>query len=408
MKGGIVHLKGIEEVIHRLRAERKEPLCAYVYDLDQLRAHVAHLTASLPTQCRLFYAVKANSEAPIIKALAPHVHGYEVASPGEIEKVRAVTTEKPIIFGGPGKADVEIEAAIRLGVKLLHVESIHELRRIQHIADRLEQVAPILLRVNLRGPLPAATLKMSGAATQFGIDESDIPYAVTIARESRNVELMGFHFHSLSNNLDAESHLLVIARYITRAKAWSEEFGLDLSYLNVGGGIGINYANLQHPFDWNHFIAGLDQILRSNSTLTSTVIFECGRYITAACGYYAAEVLDIKQNHGKHYAIIRGGTHHFRLPASWQHSHPFTVIPITDWPYPFARPGTQNTPITVAGQLCTPKDVLASDTFVDSVQAGDIILFHYTGAYGWAISHHDFLSHPHPEHIFLDQGCASS
>jgi diaminopimelate decarboxylase len=403
MEDDIVQIHGMEKVIRQIRAERKEPLCAYLYDLNQLRAHATQLAASLPPQCRFFYAVKANSETPILKALAPHVHGYEVASLGEIEKVRAVTTEKPIIFGGPGKTDAEIEAAIRLRVKLLHVESIQELQRIQYIASRLGQVAPILLRVNLRGPLPAATLKMSGAATQFGIDESEVPSTIALARESRNVELRGFHFHSLSNNLDAESHLQIIARYIARAKAWSEEFGLNLSYLNVGGGIGVNYANLQQQFAWNHFIAGLNQVLSSDSTPRWTVIFECGRYITAACGYYAAEVLDIKQNHGKHYAIIRGGTHHFRLPASWQHSHPFTVIPITDWPYPFARRGAPNTAITIVGQLCTPKDVLAYDTFVDSVRVGDIILFHYTGAYGWAISHHDFLSHPHPEHIFLDQ-----
>jgi len=113
------------------------------------------------------------------------------------------------------------------------------------------------------------------------------------------------------------------------------------------------------------------------------------------------EVLDVKTNHGRCFAVVRGGTHHFRLPASWGHSHPFTVIPVDDWPYPFPRPGVGNTPVTVAGELCSPKDILARAVPVRSLRAGDVVWFHHAGAYGWAISHHDFLSHPHPRQVFL-------
>jgi diaminopimelate decarboxylase len=57
--------------------------------------------------------------------------------------------------------------------------------------------------------------------------------------------------------------------------------------------------------------------------------------------------------------------------------------------------------VTVTGELCTPKDVLARDVRVESLRAGDLLWFHSAGAYGWSISHHDFLSHPHPRHLFL-------
>jgi hypothetical protein len=110
----------------------------------------------------------------------------------------------------------------------------------------------------------------------------------------------------------------------------------------------------------------------------------------------------VKTNHGACFVVIRGGTHHFRLPASWGHSHPFTVIPVEDWPYPFPRPGVSGRPVTVVGELCSPKDVLARDVPVDEVRAGDLLWFHHAGAYGWSISHHDFLSHPHPRRLFLD------
>ena len=72
-----------------------------------------------------------------------------------------------------------------------------------------------------------------------------------------------------------------------------------------------------------------------------------------------------------------------------------------EWPYPFARPGVRHGPVTVAGELCSPKDVLARDVVVDELRAGDLLWFHHTGAYGWAISHHDFGTHPHPRQVFL-------
>lgn len=392
----------IKNLIRSLKADREEPLCAYIYDLTQLHAHVSSLVATLPAQCRLYYAIKANSEAPILNAVAPMVHGFEVASLGEIQRARAVDRGIPVLFGGPGKTDEEIAGAIRFDVQLLHVESIHELQRVEYIARRMGVVVSILLRVNLRDALPAATLQMAGRPTQFGIDEAEIPHAIALAQASGSVDLRGFHFHSISNHLDAEGHARLVSSYVTRAKAWAEEFGLEIAFLNAGGGIGINYAHLDAQFDWRAFTSRLKDLLEDECPPTWTVLFECGRYLTASCGYYATEVLDIKRNHGKNYVIVRGGTHQFRLPASWQHSHPFIVVPVETWRYPFSRPELQQSSVTVAGQLCTPKDILARDTVVEQVRIGDVILFKYAGAYGWAISHHDFLSHPHPEHLFVD------
>ncbi|MEA2224243.1 MAG: 2-[(L-alanin-3-ylcarbamoyl)methyl]-2-hydroxybutanedioate decarboxylase, partial [Solirubrobacteraceae bacterium] len=128
--------------------------------------------------------------------------------------------------------------------------------------------------------------------------------------------------------------------------------------------------------------------------------FECGRFLVAACGSYVVEVLDIKRNHGVNYLLVRGGTHHFRLPVSWQHSHPFTVFPVERWRSRARRPELRDEPVTVVGELCSPKDVLARDVVVPLVRSGDVLVFHHAGAYGWEISHHDFLSHPHPEHVF--------
>ncbi|HEU5448963.1 MAG TPA: siderophore biosynthesis PLP-dependent protein, partial [Acidimicrobiia bacterium] len=104
-------------VVAALRAAGDGPVCAYVYDLDGLRAHAAAAVAALPAGTELFYAMKANSERPIIEALAGIVAGFEVGSAGEIELVRsAALPGAPLIFGGPGKTDAALSAAAREGV----------------------------------------------------------------------------------------------------------------------------------------------------------------------------------------------------------------------------------------------------------------------------------------------------
>ncbi|WP_416147645.1 type III PLP-dependent enzyme [Salipaludibacillus sp. HK11] len=389
------------EVIKQKKIDDKQPVCAFYYDIEKLRKHLHNVVNALPENCHMFYAMKANSDQHLLQVISEYVHGFEVASLGEVKKARAVHSKIPIIFGGPGKTDEEILGAMEYNVKLLHVESIHELQRVEMIASTLNKHVSILLRINLRGPLPSATLQMAGRPTQFGIDESEITNAIEMAKMCEHIHLKGFHLHSISNNLDYEKHLQLIGHYFEKIAAWNKTYHLDVSYLNAGGGIGVNYADLDNQFKWEDFTAKLPDLMGDFGSGSRKLIFECGRFLTAHCGYYAVEVLDIKENHGKHFVIVKGGTQHFRLPVSWQHNHPFDVVQITQWDYPFKRKALRSSEVTIVGQLCTPKDVFARNVYVENIRIADVIVFRYAGAYGWDISHHDFLSHPHPEHIYL-------
>jgi diaminopimelate decarboxylase len=380
---------------------RTEPVCAYLYDLAHLRRRADMLHRCLPAQCKLFYAIKANSDAPILRALLHRTDGFEVASLGEIRAVRGVDDAVPIIFGGPGKTDVELEGALDQGVMLIHVESEHQLRRLDWIARHRNQRADILLRVNPASVPQRATLRMGGQATQFGIEEAQIPALIELALGLPGVHLKGLHIHAISNNLDAQEHLALLEHYFDLADTWQRRHQLEFDWLNAGGGIGVNYAEPQASFDWEDFCTGLAGLIAARRPRFQ-VVFECGRFLTADCGCYLADVTDLKHTYGKYFAILRGGTHHFRLPASWQHNHPFVVLPREAWPYPFPRPAVHETPVTLCGELCTPKDTLARDVRVERLRAGDCIAFLLAGAYGWHISHHDFLSHPHPERVYLD------
>jgi len=384
------------------QATGSEPLCLYCYDLAMLSDHVTAVVAALPDRCRMFYAMKANSAQPLLQALAPIVDGFEVASAGELTKARAVDEHIPVLLGGPVKTTQTIAQALEQQVARLHVESVHELHRVSEVATRVGATAEVLLRVNLAGPFPPATLSMAGGATQFGIDEALLPDAVRAAIELPGVRLVGFHLHSLSNNLCAAAHLDMLDLYRRKVTGWEREFGVRCEVVNVGGGIGIDYADTSALFDWAFFTQKLRRLVEQTFPAHWREIdFECGRFLVAACGSYVVEVLDIKRNHGVNYLLVRGGTHHFRLPASWQHSHPFSVLPVDDWRSRAPRPELHHEPVTVVGELCTPKDVLARDVVVPRARAGDVLIFHHAGAYGWEISHHDFLSHPHPDHCFL-------
>ncbi|NLU99020.1 type III PLP-dependent enzyme [Marinomonas sp. UCMA 3892] len=380
--------------------DQNEPICAYYYDLDYLSERIQWITRELPEQVNFYYAIKANSDKPVLRTLAPYVYGFEVASLGEINKVRQATPDKPIAFGGPGKTSVELQGALESNVELYHIESELQLIRLNTLAKDAGKPVKVLLRINPYFSLPNATLQMAGKPTQFGVDQHQIESILKSLGNYSNISCVGFHFHALSNNLDAKSHLLLIQNYIELAQMWQRAFGFEIELINVGGGIGFNYEPHGSQFDWELYCDGLTLIFEQ-SGIEFKLAMECGRFVTAPIGCYVAEVTDLKTNHGENFAILRGGSHHFRLPSSWQHNHPFKIVPKEQWNWPCSRPGFNQENITLCGELCTPKDVLGKQVHVEQVRVGDLVLFEHAGAYGWHISHHDFLSHPHPERIYI-------
>lgn len=397
-----LRLTEVVEAIRAAQADSAEPLCAYVYDLEGLRRHAAGVAASLPQGCELFYAIKANSDLPILQTLAPLIDGFEVSSGGELAWVRAHFSEVPVIFSGPGKLDSELDAALERRVDCLHVESLFELQRLAERVQRHGKPQDVLLRMNVAlDNLAETTLMMGGKPTPFGIPAVELPECLAWLRGHPEIGLRGFHFHLLSHQLDAQAHLRMLAACLEQVRQWCDQYRLSIEHVNVGGGIGINYRDPARQFDWAGFSGALPALMQRSGLAGVRLRFELGRYLTAACGYYAMQVIDIKRSYGKAFVVGRGGSHHFRTPHAQGHSHPFHVIPVDDWPYAFARPAAANEAVSVVGQLCTPKDLLAFDAVVERVRCNDLVVFSYAGAYAWHISHHDFLRHPHPRQWYL-------
>ncbi|GGK08459.1 diaminopimelate decarboxylase [Pilimelia anulata] len=377
-------------------AAQPAPVCAYVYRRADLAAAAERLRAVLPARARLLYAMKANSDPRVVKALADAVDGLEVASGGELLLARTLGVRR-IAFGGPGKTDAALAEAVDAGARV-HVESVHELRRLDHLARaRGGGPVPVALRVNRAAAGPVGSHVMAGAATPFGLDEADLAAALAVPAPGLRID--GLHVHAVSNSLDAAAHGAWIADTARWAAGAAAAHGLPLAYLNVGGGLGVDHAG-GAELDLAALGKGLAE---ADAALPDGVelVLEPGRYLAAGAGWYAAEVLDLKRVHGRWFAVLRGGTHHFRLPAAWGYDHPCAVLPVAAWPYPWERPEVRDAAVDVVGELCTPRDVLCRARPVARLRVGDVLVFGNAGAYGWDISHHDFLRHPHPATVVL-------
>ncbi|WP_328474086.1 alanine racemase [Actinoplanes sp. NBC_00393] len=361
------------------------PACAYLYDTQALRDRAATLRAALPDNTRFLYAVKANGHPDVVRTLAQVCDGLEVASLGEL-RLATDAGARRIAFAGPGKTDAELAAAVTAGA-LLNVESTHELHRLAGLGLQTD----ICIRVNRTGTGLTGSHTMTGIATPFGVDETQLPALLADIPPGLNV--IGFHLHAVSNNLDGAAHAAFLTDAITWSIGTAQKHGIGLRVINAGGGFGIDYES-GDSIDLTPLAAvtvpdGLELLL------------EPGRYLAADAGWYAAEVLDLKTTHGRVFAVLRGGTHHFRLPAAWGYSHPFTVLPVDTWDRPYPRPAVTDAEVDAVGELCTPRDVLTRGHPVTHLRVGDLLVFARAGAYGWDISHHDFLRHDPPDFLIL-------
>lgn len=360
---------------------------AYLYDVAELSAHAAAIRAALPQRVQLLYATKANPAPELLRALAPHVDGFEAASVGELRHLAATLPgSRPAVLGGPGKTDAELRAGLAAGVRRFHVESPHELRRLSALAVEAGTVADVLLRVNLPMRVDGAALVMGGGASPFGMEPDQ-------AIECARLDLPGIRRHGVHAHLASGMSAAVAAAAARTTVDWAVS-RLDAGEVNVGGGMAVDYRDPANRFDWLGYGAELRALLAEHPGLLLRV--EPGRAVTAYCGWYVTEVVDVKRSHGEWFAVVAGGTHHLRTPAAKGHSQPLRVVPRAHWPHPYPRPRSPAGPVTIVGQLCTPKDVLARAVDAGPLAAGDLVAFAMAGAYAWNISHHDFLMHDPP------------
>jgi diaminopimelate decarboxylase len=388
----------------------RDALPGYIYDLDHLAEHAAGIRSAFDAafaagdaRFEMLHAVKANPDSRLLEVVARYVNGLEVASGGELTHVRTHLPHMPLAFGGPGKTDAELAMALAAGVDRYHVESLHELRRLDAAARTAGQVAQVLLRVNVPTAAGAAALTMGGVPGPFGMDPAEADAAAAERGRLPGIDVVGIHAH-LASGLDPTECATLAATVLTWAADYARRHALPLREVNVGGGMAVDYRHPERIFYWADYagrLARLAAAAKLGQGGPLTVRIEPGRAVAAYSGWYATRVLDLKRSHGEWFAVCAGGTHHMRTPAAKGHDQPLAVLPVRAWRQPWPRPEVADQPVTFVGQLCTPKDVLARQAQLPRLAVDDLVVFAMAGAYAYNISHRDFLMHPAPTMVHL-------
>jgi diaminopimelate decarboxylase len=380
----------------------------YAYDLDVATRQVEALRSALPSAFDLAYAVKANPTLAVLRHLAGLGLGADVASGGELRHVlRAGFAASDVVFTGPGKRDEELRAAVEAGVRVVTVESPGELRRLAAIAESLGRRQPILLRIAVSEAAVLERVRIIGdeGAGKFGMDLADARAAAVDAVASPWLDPLGIHAFGASNVTDAASLAAHIEATVDLAMDVAATARFDLRLVDVGGGLGIPYADDEASLDVEALgarLAGLAaRLAASSSARDARVLLEPGRFLVGASGAYVARVIDRKTVGGHEVVILDGGIHHVLRPALVGQEH--RVVALTG---SGSATGGQagRVPVTVAGPLCSGLDVFARAALMVPPSPGDLLAVLDVGAYGATESMPFFLSHPLPPEVAIRDG----
>ena len=378
---------GGKPVSHWAEQAGRTPL--FVYSQTRIKQRFADLRDAMPDRLKINYAIKANSFAPLLSFVSNLADGLDIASGGELEMVRATGFDlSRVSFAGPGKRDVELEAAITAGVTL-NLESEAEAGRAIAIAERLGLTPSLAVRVNPDFELKGSGMKMGGGAKPFGIDAERVPSLIKKIVET-GCNFRGLHIFTGSQALSAEAVIDMQAKVLDCADRLAREADVPLPKLNMGGGFGIPYFPGDEPLDIHAVGQALEaQFAALPDTLADAELFiELGRYLVGEAGVYLTRIVDRKVSYGETYLVTDGGLHH-QLAASGN----FGTVVRRNYPVVIAsrfdvQPEEE---ANVVGCLCTPLDRLADKAHLPRAEVGDLIAVFCAGAYGASASPSAFL-----------------
>ncbi|MFJ1857409.1 type III PLP-dependent enzyme [Streptomyces anulatus] len=369
----------------------------YVYRLDALERACADLRSLLPAPSVLYYSLKANPHRLLARALRRAGCRAEVSSAGELDAaLDAGFDGADCFYTGPGKTDAEVADALARGVRRFSVESAGEMRRLGRTASAVGAEAIALLRVN--GDSAGSTgLRMTGAATQFGVDEAQVMADPGRFTDVPGTRLVGVHLFPISNARDEDSLIDSFRASITLAGRLRDLAGLPMSVVDLGGGFAAPYARPgerpAYPRLGKALRAALDDELPGWNTGKVEVAFESGRYLTGDSGQLAATVREVKRSREQSFMVLDTGVNHLGGMSGLGRLARASATP---------DPGAGATVrATLVGPLCTPADVLGRGVEVPDVGTGDCVVIPNVGAYGLTASLVAFLGRPAPAEVVL-------
>ncbi|PZG02545.1 type III PLP-dependent enzyme [Micromonospora deserti] len=381
------------------------PTPAYLYDLDELARSHAALRAALPRAAELFYSLKANPHPAVLAALATAGCQAEVCSPGELRAALAAGyAPAAMLYTGPGKRDVDVDEAVRAGVRLFSIDSPYGLDQLDRIAAEYGTEVRALVRINDDTPSPGQGLTMTGVASQFGADVWWVLDRPELFGPRRHVRPVGFHLYTGSNLTGEDALMAQFNQSVATVRRLAAATGVEPELLDLGGGFGAPFARAgarpEYPKLADRLVRLLDDAFPGWPESGPAVAFESGRHLVGTCGTLVTRVLDVKRSQGSTVVVLESGIHHLGGMSGLRRLPPIVpdVVALAGPAGP-ARPGT-----IVAGPLCTPLDTWARSATLVELTPGQLVAVPNVGAYGLYASLVAFLAHPMPVEVTVTGG----
>jgi len=375
--------------LHQIAKEVGTP--CYVYSqatltrhfkvFDEAFAEVPHLTC---------YSVKANSNIAIIRLMTSMGGGVDIVSGGELFRaLKAGVSPRKIVFSGVGKTESEIKMALEAGILMFNVESEAELEAIQQVAAKIGKKAPIAFRVNPDvDPKTHPYISTGLKKNKFGIDISIAKELYLKANQMPYVEVIGIDCHIGSQLTTLSPFVDALNRIKKLYKELSQE-GINLHYLDMGGGLGIPYHEEEPPHPAEYAKA----IIEAAKDLHCTLIFEPGRVIVGNAGILLTKVLYMKQNREKNFIIVDAAMNDLARPSLYGAYHDIWPLNQASRPYIVAD---------VVGPICESGDFLAKDRKMPRPESGELLAVMSAGAYGFVMSS-NYNSRPRVPEVLVNK-----
>jgi len=385
---GRLYVEGIpvEEVAEQVQTP------VYCYSASALRQNYQSYTDHFdPANSLVCFAVKANSNQAVIGALGDMGAGADVVSEGELRRalLAGIPAER-IVYSGVAKTPAEMRYALQQDIYQFNVESEPELELLNQVAIAEGRQAPIAFRIN--PDIDARThekISTGKASNKFGISWKRAKEAYARAAELPGIRVQGIDIHigsQLTELLPFEAAFRCLADLTTELR----DLGHDISVLDIGGGLGIDYADgAQLPPQIGDYAALAVDIL---GDLGCRIIVEPGRSLVGDIGILVSRVIYIKQGERDRFLIIDAGMNDLLRPSMYDAFHEIVPCEIR-----------QGEPVTyqVVGPICETGDTFARERKLPPMHSGDLLAIKNTGAYG-AVMASSYNTRPLVPEVLVD------
>lgn len=380
----------------------------YVVSEERIKARCAEIRKDFLEKynnTKAAYASKAFLTMAMCKIIEREGLGLDVVSGGEL--YTAIKAEYPmdkVMFHGNNKSLDELELAVENNVGRIIVDNEYELSMLEEIAKKHNRVVKILFRVTPGVEGNTHKYITTGQKdSKFGIplDKKVIENCVLKVKDSKNLELMGFHFHIGSQLFENDTHTLAIEVLMKLMSHLRVTLGFVTRELNTGGGFGIYYSKADNVKTLGYFTDAIMEAVYThceNLRLeVPTIIIEPGRWVVGEAGITLYSVGTVKEiPDTRVYVSVDGGLPDNPRPALYKAKYDAIVANKANL--------EADRTVTIAGKCCESGDILIWDLEVPEVETGDILAVMSTGAYNYSMaSNYNRLPRP-PVVLLTEQG----